>query len=474
MAFKIVGSTSGNVVEVDANNNLNVVTPTTASQAGFVTLAGEMGAATDPAGRVVFPLRTSRTGRLVVGVDQLMFSLTFEGTVIPQGHIQQNLTTMTATQTGGMLVLNNGNNTVSGSAANIRTYRTFPVNQGNFPTVCRMEIRHINQASTGVVSEFGFGLATSTTAPTDGVFFRSNAAGVLKGVVCYNSTETATASLTYPTDNVSNQYTVIVHNEAVFFYINEQLVGTLSIPNTQANATSASNLPMFARVYNSGTAAPARRIEIGQLICSSGDNATNKPWSHVMAGMGSNAVQVQPGTASGQTANYANSVAPVSATLSNIAASYATLGGQFQFAALATNETDWVLFGYQNPAGTATLPGKTLYITGVTISMVNTGAANAATATTFFWALGVGATAASLATADGAATVASRRFPLGVQSLTSSAAIGFTPPDIIRSFQTPFAVPAGCFVNIILKQLNGAATASQVIRGMVAVEGYFE
>jgi len=42
-----------------------------------------------------------------------------------------------------------------------------------------------------------------------------------------------------------------------------------------------------------------------------------------------------------QTANYAPTSAPASATLSSAAAGYATLGGQFQFLAVAGAETDY-------------------------------------------------------------------------------------------------------------------------------------
>lgn len=52
-----------------------------------------------------------------------------------------------------------------------------------------------------------------------------------------------------------------------------------------------------------------------------------------------------------QLENHTNSTAPTSATLSNTAAGYTTLGGRFQFAAVAGAATDYALFGFQVPAG---------------------------------------------------------------------------------------------------------------------------
>ncbi len=117
------------------------------------------------------------------------------------------------------------------------------------------------------------------------------------------------------------------------------------------------------------------------------------------------------GVAPAQTANYANTAAPASATLSNTAAGYTTLGGQWQFAAVAGAETDYALFGFQVTAAAAASANKNLFITGIRIEAVNTGAAVATTATLLQWGLAVGGTAVSLATADSATagTRAARR-----------------------------------------------------------------
>jgi hypothetical protein len=175
----------------------------------------------------------------------------------------------------------------------------------------------------------------------------------------------------------------------------------------------------------------------------------------------------------GSTANMANSASPATATLSNTAAGYTTLGGQFQFAAVASAETDFALFAYQVPAATAAITGRQLYITGVSIDTFNTVVAVATTATVLQWAIGIGSTAVSLATADGAATKAPRRMPLGVQSFPVAAAVGAVDSPIVANFE-PLCVNAGEFVHIILKVPIGTATATEIFRGTVRVESYWQ
>ena len=133
------------------------------------------------------------------------------------------------------------------------------------------------------------------------------------------------------------------------------------------------------------------------------------------------------------------------------------------------------MLGYSNPAGTAALSGKTLYVTGIRISkMVVTGAA-AVNATMFFWAAAAGSSNISLATTDATTSSSPKRVPLGVQNFLAAAPIGTGVEGFDLDFDNaPLVVPAGTFFHIILKQLNGAATASLVWRGQVTVIGYFE
>lgn len=82
-----------------------------------------------------------------------------------------------------------------------------------------------------------------------------------------------------------------------------------------------------------------------------------------------------------QLENHVNSTAPTSATLSNTAAGYATLGGRFQFAAVAGAATDYALFAIAVPTGSKFL------CEGIHIELYNTVVAVATTPTIFEWSM---------------------------------------------------------------------------------------
>lgn len=485
MGVNIKGGNNGaGLANVSATYELNVVTPQTEANAGFVQLSTEADAGDVLGTRTVIPLEASDDYRLRVGLDQTLYNQSFEGTVVATHMFNQTLSTMTTNQASGYFSLNSANATASGNHAIFQTRRSFPL-YGTYPTYIDMWIREANFDATNSTSEFGIGYVATTAAPTDGVFFRRNNSGVLRAVVNYGGTETeATIDTTNITDRGAgtaysptecNHYLIVIHNDIANFWVNDILVASIGCPDNQPSLTSSSAEPIFARVYNSGVASAGRRVEIGFLNVSLGDQHNNKPWSHALCGLGQGAYQTQLGTATAQTANWANSAAPASASLANTTASYATLGGQFQFAASATNETDWALFGYLNPAGTNALPGKTLYVTAIRVcGLVVTGAA-AVNATTFFWAAGVGSSAVSLATTDAATTVSPKRIPLGVQSFLAAAPLGTIASGFDVQFtDAPLVVQPGTYLHIIVKQLNGAATASLVWRGQVMINGYLE
>lgn len=483
MAQISTGSGTAGKANVDANFNLNVVTPQTEDQAGFMQMSSEVDAGDVMGARTTRAVEVSHDYRVRVGTDQPIFNLSFEGALVAQAHLQQNLTTMTVAQASGFLSLNSGNATASGNAANIRTYRCFPL-LGSYPTYCDLWIREGNPTATNAVSEWGMGYVSGVAAPTDGIFFRRLSGGQLQAVINFAGAENV-ANIT-PTNIPSrdgagsydateaNHYLISNHNDDIEFWINDVMVARIATPSTQGGPTSSSQQPVFARVYNSGVASAGRRVEIGFMQVAGGDVMSNKPWAHQMVGSGGGSYQNQPGVASGQTANHANSAAPASATLSNTAAGYTTLGGQWQAAAVVGAETDYALFAYQVPAGTNALPGKTLYITGIRVGETFVVGAAVVTATVLQWSLGLGSTAVSLATADGAAAVGPRRITIGSQAFAAAAAISSLAAGVSIDLSAPVAVLPGCFVHVILKIPAGAATASLIFRGTVMINGYFE
>lgn len=411
------------------------------------------------------------------------FHASFEGTILAFDRFRQAGSVIgNATQSSGALLINPTSVTGVGRYK-VETFRTFGL-YSMFGMAAEFVIKVANETATNSFIEFGFGIAPDSVAVTsDGAFFRFDASGVLNAVLSYGGVETISAIRLpgstingLPAQGVYHRYRIEVSQAAVSFGVDEYIPTTIGVPSTVPLAASSYQQPMFARVVNTGAASAARQVSIGYLAAFT--RGINDPISRAhaacMAGAGS--YQVQPGTASGQTANYANSTAPVSATLSNTAAGYTTLGGQYQFAAVVGAATDYALFGYQNPLGSATLPGRNLVVTGIRIGEIAvTGAVTGASSTQFFWSAGVGSTAVSLATVDSITTVGPRRIPLGCQSVIAVAPIGTTAPGFAVDFtQSPLVVHPGLFLHIVFNQLNGAATVSLVWRGTVTVIGYNE
>jgi hypothetical protein len=489
------GANTANKVNVDTNYNLNVVTPQTEIQAGFVQLSSEVDAGSILGTRTVRAAEISQDYRLRVGNDSPVFNLSFEGTVIAQAHLQQNLTTMTTAQTSGLLSLNSGNATASGNAANIKTYRTFAL-LGSYTTYVDMWVREANPTATNTVSEWGLGYVATTNAPTDGILFRRLSGGQLQAVINFAGTENISVinetnipsrdgSGTYDATEI-NHYLISSHNDSIEFWINDILVATILTPSTQGGASSSSTQPIFARVYNSGVASAARRVEIAFIQAATGDAITNKPWAQQIAGSGGGAYQIQPGTASGPTVlrTGATNGWPASATAkttnawaANTGPADASLGGRWLSPAISTltSETDYPLFSYQNPAGTNTLPGKNLYITGIRVGETSVQTAAAANPITFFFCAACASTATSFATAEGAATVAPRILPLGSQSFISSASVGTYVDGFDFDLQAgSLVVPPGTFFHIVCRPVGTVTSNTLVVQGTMSVIGYFE
>lgn len=475
MSVSIKSGSSGNLATVDANGNLQVVTPTTLTQAGYTIIAGESHDGSSGAGKIVRQARVSTDGRLRVGVDQIYWQDTFNHTVQDASAYQHVTATATLAMTGGYLVFNAGNSVASGAVARVQTYKTFPLNAVSALEV-GFRLRFALAPQTNNVAEFGIGFAATTATPTDGVYFKLNSAGTLVGAININGTETTTAAMPSPVANEVDYYRIVIDQDRVEFYINGVCRGVILGPGTSAAVAFSRALPLLMRLYNSAATSSAQRMEVSDVLVTARDITLNRTLPVAQAGMCQNSVSQPRGVAAAQTANYANSAAPTSATLSNTTPSYTTLGGQWQFAAVAGAETDYLLFAYQIPAAAAAGANKSYYITGVRIEAINTGAAVATTASVLQWGMAVGGTAASLATVDSltAGTRAPRRLTLGFQSFPVGAAIGAVATPIERVFGTPLLVESGTFAVIILKCPIGTATASQIIRGACLIEGFYE
>ena len=467
MAIKITTSTEANGLGVNTDHEALVALTQTSENSGFASLVSEKGVY--PNGdRRMKELECSEDHRLRVESDNLWLYDYPLGSAVNTRKFKTVLTTQTLTIAGARYELNSSGITTVSTGSMLQSWRVIPFYKAN-STYVEFNINWTVDPVANWFAEWGVGNPTTAIAAmTDGVFFQI-ASGQLRGVCRNASVETSVDLGTLPDPAVVHDYVIEVTQGIVHFWHGGDLLGSIAIPNAQFGATSQPTLPVMVRTYNAAVAPSVGiKLQCSAIQASNGGTDFNRLWPTQQCGMGNSSVQAPTGATVGQTANYANSAAPASATLSNTAAGYTTLGGQFQFAAVAGAETDYALFGYQVPTG------STLVIRGLWIDTMNTGAAVATTATWLQWSLAIGSSAVSLATADAAATKSPARLTLGNQVFPIAAAIGAQATRIDVNFDAPLVVNSAEFVHILLKMPLGTATASQVIRGVVGVNAYFE
>lgn len=478
MSVQIRG-VSANIADVDSSNRLLVKPSATMADAAPAVMITEVDPGTQTGSAVRRRLEVGPNGRLRAGVDQILFHELFTN---GQQNTSQFLgvnSTMSATQTIAGLIINSSNTLTTNTHCRIYSQRFFQI-QGDMALEVITRARLTLTPQSGQVIEFGLQAMPANMAdPQDGIYFRYNSAGALQGVVMINGAEVATASLPIPTVGAAHKYSTVITPNAVEFWIDDTLQGVVNVPVAAANTGVFGHGQLVFRMYNATAVAGAQQLQVFRCTVTQWDIHPRLPELHLKALAGYNAIQQSPtGTPPGQLANRVNSTAPVSATLSNTAAGYTTLGGAFQFAAVAGAETDYALFGFLVPAQSATAAGKNLVILGVNISTYNTGAAVATTPTLLEWYAAVGSTNVSLATGETAigATPAKapRRTALGVQSFAVGDAVGKVVDPVSADFPVPLVAHPGEYVHIILRMPLGAATASQIIRGNVRINGYWE
>jgi hypothetical protein len=319
--------------------------------------------------------------------------------------------------------------------------------------------------------------APGSAVPANAIVFLYGIDGTLKPTVYSNSVVVAQGDDIIPIWPVENPFNPLQYYVWDIIFDDDRVTFVLQDPTTNAviNEQSLDIQPgdprmgwspfwfQYARCYvgaSAGTGA-ATQIYVSDSWVGIIDADTYEPYADQQASFGYGSV-VNPTTALAQLENYANSAAPASATLSNTAAGYGTLGGQFQFAAVAGAETDYALFGFAVPTG------LDLVVRSVRIDTSNMGAAVATTPTLLQWFLGVNGTAVTLATNN-------FRKALGSQTLAVSTPIGGSADKAIeREFGSGLVTHSARFFHVGLKMPVGTATASQIIRGVVSIDCYFK
>jgi len=480
----IRGVGSGMGAEVAGANQVKVIPETdviaNAANIGCVRMFGENDAGTVTAVPALYSPEVDIDYRLRAATDIILDDELFNYANQNTGKHFYNNTTLTNTWSPGQMTTNSASGTGNTTGTTFATYAYFP-NVGTNTLSADVEIAFSAQPQTNTFIEFGLigDVATTTTAPGDGVFIRLNSSGLM-GVVSFSGSE-ATAAFPLSggtgiwkyTNDKKYQFIIYQGMTKAQFWVNDGtgaiLLAEIPMPAANGRMTMSQGLRFAVKHrITGGTAGGVIQAKVGAYsVRLGGGNITTTMSTQGNRIYGS--YQGLSGGTMGSLATYVNSTNPTAAAPSNTALTAnlpGGLGGQGAVTAAAAAATDGIWGSYQVPAASVNLAGRRLVIRGVTIDAVNNGAAVATTATTIQFCLAIGHTAVSLVTAEAATTKAPRRISLGFMTWAVGAAIGQQPQNG-RIFcdlgDAPIFVNPGEFVQLVGKFLVGTATASQVI-----------
>lgn len=424
-------------------------------------------------------------GSQSVSNDSLLFFDPLEGAALNTNLWTSTLTSWTvASVTNGVLLMNPASTLTATTGQLLSSIIRIP----RYPRVPLVSVTRAKPGAhyAGSVHEIGFGLPSSATATTaaDGAFWRKDTAGQWLPVLSINGIEilgTAISDTTFTSTITAGEYAefkVILHDDRAEFAI-ESMGGVLvsgahqyinwnTSGSGNTNFTTA-HLYSMLRSYNSSAVATAVQLAVAGHAVYLLDLTTGRPWPMTLSAAGYH-MQSSP-TVFTQTTNYTNNAAPTTRTVTNTTALEATLGGHVSWnnagTAFGVDDTkDWVLFGFA-----ATAP-YAFYCTGIRVDTINLGAANGASIYAIEYAIAANSNAVSLATAS---PNGPRFMPIGFQTIAASAAVGtqFNNP-IQMTFGTPIVIQPGKFIHLVGRVLSGAATASQVIRTVCYLDGFWQ
>lgn len=475
--IRFEGDTSGNVAEVDANHNLNVTLPDVMGQAGYAVMLSE----NDPGTITGSPARRSPTTsadyRFAVGRDTPIFDHDFTATAQDTGTWKCAFTTMTITESGGTALFNANSDVTSAHGCSLQSWKHFNL-LGNGGLRVEMVGAFTLAALANQVVEFGLFLATTTTAPADGVYFRYTSAGLI-GVINYNGTETPTGVLIASlVPGQMYDFQIKLNAREAEFWHDDIMLGSIPCPSGNPQPFMTTALPVCTQFRNSGTVSGSvMQFKLGCVHVDQKDIDMGMPLSHIQAAQGQTQ-QGQSGNAMGSLAFYANNLAPgAGAAMTNTTAALGTgLGGQFAALPTLTASTDGIVCSFQNPVPTVNIRGRTLMITGVRVQSLITTILSGGP---LYWlySLAFGHTAVSLATAESASFAngtakAPRRVPLGMETIVVTAPVGTLGQGVAVTFASPIPVNPGEFVALCAKNV-GTVTTTGVNLFLVTYDYYW-
>lgn len=499
MAQKIIGNSSGNVLEVDSNNNAKVNLPTTPAQAGYA--------------QGVYVPNSSHPKIIQVMEDGAIFSTLFRtemdldfnsSATNWSPRIGTNATTMTKSVVNGYMRLNNGAITTTATGISIYTYKTLNIFQYRELRV-RFNIRHNNSLATNKQMEWGLGnynfAAGQANLMNEFIGFRITPGGNLIGVLAYTTGGAPTElnvninSGTPYSDNTNRVYEVRISHRKIEFWAEGTFQGSLAIAPDVYRIVKGIGYPVIARLFNSGTASAAPTLDVGEITAMRLGSDSEISLALACAGMDKVSHYFQPDLGmSAATHNApASGTTPTAATGSNTASvlnTTAQLGGFYRMNGASFNvaaHSNVLISGFQNPAlpvaNGAGNNGRNFYVTAVVISPQVVSGALTGGPYTALWFLAVGATALSLATTDADGTTAlaakaPRIFPIsrhcGFAAAAAAGTLETGAGDFTTIFRTPIPVHPGEFFCLGQRLTTVTPVTAGTIDGGIYVNGFWE
>jgi hypothetical protein len=484
MSVSLIGKDGTNIATI--TNGVPVFTGDAASPAGVGSLRmfSENDAGTVTGTPALASPETTNDCRLRTVNDTILDDEVFCYANQNTGKHSYAATTLTMALASNALVTNSGNITTINTASFFRTQQYFELCGSQNATTVVFEAALSAALATNTTIDYGMFLQSGSSpyAPTDGAYFRITSAG-FAGVINFNGVETTTSI--FPFTHTINQvygFKIIINTDKVQFCINDVLYATLNTQVANGAPFASQTLPLQIRHAIGATAAGAAlSLRVFTYNIQVNDQ-TNLPYQSILSMRGGSQQVQQGATTGGQLTTYATGAEPAAVTLTaSTAPATNSLGGLFLLpVAITPAASDYPLFAWLNPVGTAAIPGKVFVCTGVIIGELSVTTALTGGPLLLQWAIGYGSTASTLATTEsatftaGGTTKIARKIPLGAQSLLTASAVGVISPGFQRSFaDTPLPINPGEYLHIILRIPGGTATTAGAPRGSVAVLGYF-
>ena len=483
-----------NIAQVDGANNLWVTTPqangrlgglpANANYVGAIRMFSENDSGALTGNALLNSPYTTYDNNLQAGLMTPRMDYVFNGTSQDTSMWYYAFTTMTAVQSAGALVLNNGNIGTTATGCYMMTKEYFPLTGNAGLRLTSIQEFTNSLPLTNEMYGFGLGVPASTTAqPTDGIWLQFTSIGLVGTMIYGGGSLIQTGFLPFtPALNTTYIFMIRMHDRECKFFVNDQLLATLTVPAGNATPFMSDSLPGFIQMFNSSVVSGSNFMQpkIFTFCVDQLDSNLNMPYPHIQCLKGLQAYQGTEGGTMGSTALYSNSLASgAGVAMTNTTAALGTgLGGQFTWQPTLAVGTDGILCSYLNPVGSVNQTPRTMMITGVRIQSAVSTTALTGGPVVEAYSLAYGHTALTLATTESgsfttATAKAPRRIALGFESFASAAAVGaMSAGDAVHmSFASPIPVNPGEYIAIVAKNL-GVVTTAGVITSLVTFDGY--